>query len=88
MDLFILEEGVLRLARRIWNDVRAEEDAAEPGEANKQFRYAAYRQYVVWQHGALGEGRRVVIPSCCVWRIRDKYPDPFNQFKGFLPSRV
>ncbi|CAL8298669.1 unnamed protein product [Boreogadus saida] len=44
MDLFILEEGVLRLARRIWNDVRAEEDAAEPGEANKQFRYAAYRQ--------------------------------------------
>ena len=47
MDLFILQEGVLRLARRIWNDVRAEEDAAEPGEANKQFRYAAYRQYVV-----------------------------------------
>lgn len=66
MDLVVLQEGVLRLARRIWNNVRAEEDAAELGEANKQFRYAAYRQYVVWQHGALGEGRRVVIPSCCV----------------------
>ena len=88
MDLFILPEGVLRLARRIWNDIRAEADAPEAGESNRPFRYAAYRQYVVWQYGALGHGRRVVIPSCCVWRIRQCFPDPLGQYKGFVPSRV
>lgn len=88
MDQFILMEGVLTFARRLWNDIRAERDVAGPGESNKQFRHAAYRQYVLWQHGVLGQGRRVVIPSCCVWRIRQRYPDPLGQYKGFVPSRV
>lgn len=87
-DVYILQEEVLQLARRIWNDVRAVEDLPNPGESNKQFRHAAYRQYVVWQYGALGAGHRVVIPSCCVWKIRDRYPDPQGQYKGFIPSRV
>lgn len=76
MEVYILQEGVLRLARRIWNDVRAVEDLPDPGESNKKFCYAAYRQYVVWQYGALGAGHRVVISSCCVWKIRNCYPDP------------
>ena len=88
MDLFILLEGVLRLARRIWNDIRAEADAPEAEESNHQFCYAAYRQYVVWHYGALGHGQRVVIPSCCVWRIQQCFPDPLGQYKGFVPSRV
>ncbi|XP_055003828.1 P2X purinoceptor 7 [Boleophthalmus pectinirostris] len=68
MDLFILEDGVLRLARRIWNDLRAEEDSQELGESNREFRFAAYRQFVVWRYGILGRGNRIVIPSCCVWK--------------------
>uniref|UniRef100_A0A8C6WH64 P2X purinoreceptor 7 intracellular domain-containing protein n=1 Tax=Neogobius melanostomus TaxID=47308 RepID=A0A8C6WH64_9GOBI len=88
MELYILDEGGLRLTRRIWNDVLAREDQQEPGEDNRQSRYAAYRQYVVWQFGALGRGNRIVIPSCVVWRIRNKYPDPFNQYVGFIPRRL
>nr|XP_055049182.1 P2X purinoceptor 7-like [Misgurnus anguillicaudatus] len=88
MEVYILQEGVLRLARRIWNDIRAVTDTAEPGESNRQFRYAAYRQFVVWQYGSLGEGQRVVIPSCCVWKIRDRFPDPHGQYKGYVPRRL
>lgn len=87
MEAYILEEGVLRLARRIWNDIRALTDNPEPGQSNRQFRHAAYRQFVVWQYGALGQGHRVVIPSCCVWKIRDRYPDPLQQYRGFIRSR-
>ena len=87
MDAFILQPGVLRMARRIWNDSRALDDAQTPGESHRQFRFSAYRQYIIWQYGQLGQGHRVVIPSCCVWRIRETYPDPNGIYKGFIPSR-
>ncbi|XP_070407658.1 P2X purinoceptor 7-like [Nothobranchius furzeri] len=64
MEEFILQNGVLRLARTFWNEFRAVYDDPDPGEDNRQFRHAAYRQFVAWQHGKLGGGRRVVIPSC------------------------
>uniref|UniRef100_A0A671M451 P2X purinoreceptor 7 intracellular domain-containing protein n=1 Tax=Sinocyclocheilus anshuiensis TaxID=1608454 RepID=A0A671M451_9TELE len=88
MDLYILEEGVLRLARRIWNDIRAVQDLPDLGENHRQFRHTAYRQFVVWQYGALGHGHRVVIPSCCVWKIHDRFPDPQGQYTGYNPGRV
>lgn len=88
MDYYILDEGVLRLARAAWNDIFALVDNAEPGMEQRQFRHTAYRQFVLWQHGRLGVGNRVVIPSCCVCRIRDTFPDPRGQYTGFKVSRL
>lgn len=88
MTYYVLEEGVLRLARTFFNDMLALTETPEPGEEMRQFRHAAYRQYVMWQYGRLGAGKRVVVPSCCVWRIRDKYPDPRARYTGFKPSRL
>ncbi|KAL7380473.1 hypothetical protein ABVT39_018460 [Epinephelus coioides] len=88
MQYYILEEGVLQLAGAAWNDIFAIDDHQEPGVEQRQFRHAAYRQFVLWQHGRLGEGNRVVIPSCVVWKIRDKFPNPTGQYTGFLVRRL
>lgn len=84
-QVLILDEAVLALARMYRRDVLVVDDEADLRKAN---RHAGYRQFVLWQHGRLGVGDRSVIPSCCVWKIRDKYPDMFGQYTGFIPSRL
>lgn len=64
MALYILDPIVLEMARRQYNDVFAGE--LEVGNRNRSLRYSAYRQWVLWDKGRLGQGVRIVIPSCCV----------------------
>ncbi|KAI8517573.1 hypothetical protein Bbelb_035900 [Branchiostoma belcheri] len=88
MDLYILVPGTIWFARNYRNDMLALQDPEEPGADHREFRHAAYRHYVLWQYGWLGEGNRVVIPSCCVWRIRDTYPDSQNHYTGYIANRL
>ena len=83
--MLILDEAVLALARLYRRDVLVINDEVDVRKAN---RHQGYRQFVLWQHGMLGAGQRMVVPSCCVWRIRDKFPDAFGQYTGFKPSRL
>ncbi|PIK57524.1 hypothetical protein BSL78_05588 [Apostichopus japonicus] len=70
---------VLEVAMRATEDILA--DAAV--RTNKNYRHYAYKQFIYWQHGRLGAGRRRVIPSCCIWAIRMRFPAANNMYKGF-----
>ncbi|XP_052277756.1 P2X purinoceptor 7-like [Dreissena polymorpha] len=50
-------------------------------QANERMRYVGYRQLARWCWGFLGKEVRVVLPACCVQRIRDQFPS--DQYRGF-----
>ena len=80
----VLDANVLDLAMRYREDVLV----LDHPRNNLNFRHAAYRQHVLWQHGRLGQGNRRVIPSCCVLAIRLRYPSPNGIYTGFRPARL
>ena len=51
-------------------------------------RYIAYRQFVRLVHGFLGKDIRVVLPSCVLVAIRNRFPkdSPQEDYTGFLES--
>ena len=56
MEMYCLDEGTLRLVRMTWNDIFALEDSQDVGSDNREFRFAAYRQFTIWQDGHQGRG--------------------------------
>ena len=84
-NLLVLDELVMHVAEMYRQDVLA---LPQDEDYNKGKRFAAYRQFIFWHHGRLGVRVRRVIPSCCVWAIRDKYPDQYGQYHGFVRSRL
>ena len=50
---------------------------------NDNFCHAAYRQFVLWQHG-----NRRIVPSCCVTAIQACYPSPNGVYTGYRPARL
>ena len=53
-------------------------------DQNRGFHHAAYRSFVLWRHRRLGAGNCLVVPSCCVVAIRQKFPDPFGNYTGYI----
>ncbi|XP_041843319.1 P2X purinoceptor 7-like isoform X2 [Melanotaenia boesemani] len=50
---------------------------------HRRFRYLAYRSFVSWCWGFLGQRIRVVIPACVVLRIHREFPDAEGHYVGF-----
>lgn len=84
MEYYILDGSSIHMGQQYRADMLAFPIAGD----NRAMRLGAYRQYILWQHGRLGQGIRRVIPSCCVTRIRAKYPDGQGQYTGFVPHRL
>ncbi|KAL9972501.1 hypothetical protein ACROYT_G018816 [Oculina patagonica] len=55
---------------------------------NRNYRYAAYRQYVWWIYQRLGRKQRRVIPSCVVSAIRREFPEATGNYTGFKDPTV
>uniref|UniRef100_A0A3P8U1L1 P2X purinoceptor n=1 Tax=Amphiprion percula TaxID=161767 RepID=A0A3P8U1L1_AMPPE len=51
-------------------------------------RHCAYRQFIGWRFGSPPAGCHPAVPSCCVRRIREEYPSPDGQYRGFRPVRT
>lgn len=58
-------------------------DHLEEVPSNRSLRYAAYRQFSWWVFKRLGKNNRRVLPSCVLWKIRSKFPDPEGKYTKY-----
>ena len=49
----------------------------------RSYRYASYRQYILWMFDRLGKGNRRVIPSCVIWAIRNCFPEDNDNYVNY-----
>ena len=77
--LLCTEHAVLTVAIHNRADIYADPIDYSPGS----YRKAAYRQYILWVYGYLGQENRRIIPSCVIWSIRNWYPSPNGVYMGF-----
>ena len=85
MEYIITEPSTLSLQNSYRDDIYVFGDEED---YNKALRHAAYRQFTLWRYQYLGANNRRVIPSCCVWKIRDKFPSLSQVYTGFRPDRL
>ena len=79
----VLDMNVLSIAIVNRSDVFAD----DPDYSPSGYRKAAYRQWILWNHGYLGRGRRRVVPSCVVWAVRSRYPAPDGHYLGLRSTK-
>jgi hypothetical protein len=80
-DFDLTEQDEVLIAQRY------PETEGDADKLNEKRRKATYRNFVVRNYGHLGPGIRRPIPSCCVWKIRDKFPDSSSQYCGFVVNK-
>lgn len=77
-----LNRDVLILGIRNRCDFRGD----EPSFGMQDYRWAAYRHYILWRFGKMGRGNRKACPSCVYIAIRRAYPSASGQYMGFKSS--
>uniref|UniRef100_A0A3B3QMZ8 P2X purinoceptor n=1 Tax=Paramormyrops kingsleyae TaxID=1676925 RepID=A0A3B3QMZ8_9TELE len=58
------------------------------GGAIRNLRHCAYSLYIDWRLEGLQEDASPIMPSCCVWQIRDRYPSNDAGQSISLPHRL
>ena len=89
VDIFrktIEDKDILKLQANGLQDVKRNCDGTIRPEG---FRYTAYTTFLqMCSLRFCGKGRRYVLPSCAVKRIRNLYPSPDGKYTDFLPGAI
>nr|XP_019922745.2 P2X purinoceptor 7 [Crassostrea gigas] len=75
-----LRHDVLEVANILNWSYRTNQD---PSFSMSTFRNQAYRNFILWQHGRLGAGRRIPVPACVCRTVRQRFPEPNGQYTGY-----
>ncbi|KAJ8049500.1 P2X purinoceptor 7 [Holothuria leucospilota] len=80
-DSVCLNEDVLSAT---WDLVQYTKGNRSSGNLqHRHYRFIAYKMFTLWGHGHMGKGNRTPIPSCVVYQIRLKFPEPDGTYTGF-----